>query len=155
MSLQHNDDAFPRTPPPPPLTVANDIDVSDVRIDIDFKEESNIVGEVTNFDNYRVINLPALEGFPQLSFVCPLSEAQRNRSVLLILPGGGYRKCMTTKEGEKIGGAFAKDGFCSLVLTYAIGKRGFLKNRAKNVWPIIEQAIKSLQFLRDSCADGR
>ncbi|GMI02585.1 hypothetical protein TrVE_jg13788 [Triparma verrucosa] len=98
--------------------------------------------------------LNATDKLPPITFVSPAKPPPKPK-ILLILPGGGYQKVMVKKEGTVIARHFASQGFVSFVCDYPIGPRGTLSIRAKNVQPIIDSAMATLNFIRESASDPR
>lgn len=64
------------------------------------------------------------------------------RDAILIIPGGGYKKVCSEREGEPIAMAFMPYGYNAFVLHYSVGKKPF---------PIqLIQASKAIKYIREN-----
>jgi len=125
------------------------------------------------------LDLPSTPDVPHMIFIAPSSPppTQANnannanspnspnnptnnpkRPVLLILPGGGYQKVMTEKEGTLIAEFFAREcGVTSFVVDYRLDPRQrFLGvgSRARSVEVPLKDAVSALDFVRVKCSTG-
>ena len=71
--------------------------------------------------------------------------------VLLIFPGGGYRKVESEKEGRVPARIFAARGIACFVVHYKLGEKKLLQIRSSNVEPSIEDARAALLYVREYC----
>ena len=89
-----------------------------------------------------------------MTFISPPPSTPRSGTTILIFPGGGYRKCTTSKEGTQIALKFAQDGHCSFVASYDVGPIRVPFARSRKVEPIVRQGLSALEYVRSKSKEG-
>ncbi len=77
-----------------------------------------------------------------------------NGGLVLIFPGGGYRKVEVEREGRVVGRHFASQGFVCCVVDYQLAPFATLSVRAASAEPSLEDAVAALEFLQTDPASG-
>lgn len=77
-----------------------------------------------------------------------------NGGLVLILPGGGYRKVEVEKEGRAIGRHFASQGFVCCVVDYQLGPFASFSMRASTAEPSLADAVAALEFVQTEPRSG-
>lgn len=112
--------------------------------------------------------LPRCGSVPPLVFIGPTGSRQRGESepsgatpvhqcnggLLLIFPGGGYRKVEVEKEGRATARHFAAQGFVCCVADYQLAPFATFSVRAATAEPSLADAIAALEFVQTDPASG-
>lgn len=77
-----------------------------------------------------------------------------NGALLLIFPGGGYRKVEVEKEGRAVARHFALQGFVCCIVDYQLAQFGRFSVRAGTAQPSLADAMGALDFVQTDPASG-
>ena len=77
-----------------------------------------------------------------------------NGGLLLVFPGGGYRKVEVEKEGCALGRHYAAKGFVCCIADYQLAPFATLSVRAATAAPSLADAVAALEFVQSNTASG-
>ena len=84
----------------------------------------------------------------------PAGAHDCNGGLLLIFPGGGYRKVEMEKEGRAVARHFASQGFVCCVVDYQLAPFATFSVRAATAQPSLADAVAALAFVQTDTASG-
>lgn len=76
-------------------------------------------------------------------------NGEKNKSAVIICPGGGYHTMLMEREGYKVAGEFAKNGVVAFVLKYRLPDEEIVRNKS---FVPLSDAQRAIQLVRENAA---